>query len=286
MTILETVGVSVDYTPGTPMQVHALRGLDLKIEQGEILGVIGRTGSGKSTLVQVLGAQLRPTSGKVLLDGRDIWDKPKKLRQVRFDVGIVFQYPEYQLFEETVAKDIAFGPKNKGISGKELEAVVAEAAEFVGLDSALLERSPFELSGGEKRRAAIAGVIAMKPRVLVLDEPAAGLDPKGREDILERVRGYRDRTGAAVVLVSHSMEDVASVCERVLVLESGEGKMCAPVSEVFSCGEQLEALGLRVPQITQVFLELKKRGLTDDASVYTVEDGLAAALSLLKGGEA
>ena len=285
MTILETAGVSVDYTPGTPMQVHALRELDLKIEEGEILGVIGRTGSGKSTLVQVLGAQLKPTRGKVLLDGQDIWEKPRELRNVRFNVGIVFQYPEYQLFEETVRKDIAFGPKNKGLRGEELERAVAEAAEFVGLDPELLERSPFELSGGEKRRAAIAGVIAMKPRVLVLDEPAAGLDPRGREDILRRVRDYRDKTGSSVVLVSHSMEDVASVCERVLVLEDGQRKMCADVREVFSKGDELAALGLRVPQITQVFLELAKRGIAADTSVYTVEDGLAAALRLLKGGK-
>ena len=218
MALIETHDLRFVYGKGTPFEKVALDGVDISINEGEFIGVIGHTGSGKSTLVQLLNGLLRPESGSILLDGKDIWAKPKKIRNVRFEVGLVFQYPEYQLFEETVYKDIAFGPSNKGIKKKdELDQIIRTAAEFSGLKESLLEKSPFDLSGGEKRRAAIAGVIAMQPRVLILDEPTAGLDPKGRDRILDRISTYREKTGSTVLLVSHSMEDIARVADRVLV---------------------------------------------------------------------
>ena len=285
MSIIETRDLSLVYGAGTELEVKALSGCSFSADAGEVIGIIGHTGSGKSTLVQLLNGLLKPTSGKVLFDGADIWAKPKKIRNIRFEIGLVFQYPEYQLFEETVYKDIAFGPANKGLKGDELDAAVREAAMLTGLTDEILEKSPFDLSGGEKRRAAIAGVMAMKPRVLILDEPTAGLDPQGRENILDRVLEYRDRTGSCVLLVSHSMEDVARVADRVLVLSGGKLEMFAPTQEVFSRGEELSEIGLQVPQVTQVFLELKRLGFDADASVYTVEDGLREALRLIKGGD-
>lgn len=284
MAIIETQELSLVYGQGSALEVTALDKCSFSIEAGEVLGVIGHTGSGKSTMAQLLNGLLKPTSGKVLLDGKDIWEKPKEIRRVRFDVGLVFQYPEYQLFEDTVYKDIAFGPKNKGLKGDELDRAVREAAEFTGLKPELLEKSPFDLSGGEKRRAAIAGVMAMRPRVLILDEPTAGLDPHGRERILDRVLEYRDKTGSAIILVSHSMEDIARVADRVLVLNHGRAEMCDPTAAVFSRGEELAAMGLRVPQVTEIFLELKKLGVDVNTSVYTVKDGLAQVLRLLRGG--
>ncbi len=279
--IIETRSLTLTYSAGTTMEIHALEDCSFSLEAGELMCVIGHTGSGKSTLVQLLNGLLTPTSGTVLLDGEDIFADKKRLRQARFDVGLVFQYPEHQLFEETVRKDIAFGPKNKGLKGAELEQAVIQAAKFAGLDERLLDKSPFDLSGGEKRRAAIAGVMAMQPRVLVLDEPTAGLDPAGREQLLDRIKKYRDRTGSSVVLVSHSMEDVADCADRVLVLDHGKMVCCDVPEKVFSDAARLESIGLRVPQITRIFLELQRMGLDVNVSVHTVEQGLAEALRLL-----
>ncbi len=285
--VIETRSLSLTYSAGTMMEIHALEDCSFSVEAGELMCVIGHTGSGKSTLVQLLNGLLTPTSGEVLLNGKNIFADKKSLRQARFEVGLVFQYPEHQLFEETVRKDIAFGPKNKGLKGEELEQAILQAAEFAGLEEQLLDKSPFDLSGGEKRRAAIAGVMAMQPRVLILDEPTAGLDPAGREQLLERIKKYRDRTGSSVLLVSHSMEDVADCADRVLVLDHGKMVCCDVPEKVFSDAARLEGIGLRVPQVTRVFLELKKRGIDVDTSVHTVEQGLAEALRLLgsKGGE-
>ena len=282
--IIETRSLSLTYSAGTTMEINALKDCSFALEQGELMCIIGHTGSGKSTLVQLLNGLLTPTSGEVLLDGENIFADKKRLRKARFDVGLVFQYPEYQLFEETVRKDIAFGPKNKGLKGEELEQAVKQAADFAGLDDSLLDKSPFDLSGGEKRRAAIAGVMAMQPRVLVLDEPTAGLDPAGREQLLERIKQYRDRTGSSVVLVSHSMEDVADCADRVLVLDHGSVVCCDVPEKVFADAERLESIGLRVPQITRIFLELKRMGFEVNTSVHTVEQGLSEALRLLERG--
>ena len=286
MSIIEAKDLSLSYSPGTSMEVRALDGCSFSLEKGEVMCVIGHTGSGKSTLVQLLNGLLKPTSGTVLYDGNDIFADKKLLREVRFNVGLVFQYPEHQLFEDTVYKDIAFGPKNKGLSGDELDAAIRSAAEFAGLKSELLEKSPFDLSGGEKRRAAIAGVMAMQPRVLILDEPTAGLDPMGRSQMLDRIMDYRSKTGSSIVLVSHTMEDVARCADRVLVLNHGRVQKCASPSEVFGDAEMLEASGLRVPDITKVFVELKKLGVPVDTSIHTVDKGVDELLRLFgKAGE-
>lgn len=282
--IIETKGLSLTYSANTMLEIHALENCSFTVERGELMCVIGHTGSGKSTLVQLLNGLLTPSAGTVLLDGADIFADKKKLRQVRFDVGLVFQYPEHQLFEETVYKDIAFGPKNKGLKGEELEKAIADAADFAGLSVDLLQKSPFELSGGEKRRAAIAGVMAMRPRVLILDEPTAGLDPAGRLRLLERIMEYRDKTGSSVLLVSHSMEDVALCADRVLVLNKGEVVCCDTPRAVFSDAQKLEDIGLRVPQITRVFLELRRLGYDADVSVHTVGQGFAEAMRLINEG--
>ena len=282
MGIIETQDLRFVYGKGTPFEKVALDGVSISVEQGEFIGVIGHTGSGKSTLVQLLNGLLRPESGKVLLDGNDIWAKPKKIRNVRFEVGLVFQYPEYQLFEETVYKDIAFGPTNKGIKDKdELDKIIRTSAEFAGLKESLLEKSPFDLSGGEKRRAAIAGVIAMQPKVLILDEPTAGLDPKGRDRILDRIRTYRQKTGSTVLLVSHSMEDIARVADRVLIMNRGKVEMFDQTKNIFKHGERLAEIGLRVPQVTQVFLELKRLGANVRTDVYTMDFAKGVALDFL-----
>ena len=251
---------------------------------GEFLGIIGHTGSGKSTLIQHLNGLLRPTDGQILLDGEDIWAKPKEIRKVRFQVGLVFQYPEYQLFEETVYKDIAFGPKNMGLQGEEIDRRVRQAAVFAGLDEDILERSPFELSGGQKRRVAIAGVIAMEPKVLILDEPTAGLYPRGREAILAQLRAYHEQKGSTIILVSHSMEEIARNVDRIVVMSHAHKLMDGTPEEVFSRAEELLQVGLDVPQVTKVAMELQKRGLLRDSSVYTIEE-LARRLLTLKGGE-
>ncbi len=286
MPVLETQNLTFVYSPGTPFEKTAMADVSLSIEEGDFIGVIGHTGSGKSTLVQHLNGLLKPTSGKVLLEGRDIWAEPGKIRDVRFQVGMVFQYPEHQLFEDTTYKDIAFGPKNMGLSRDEIDGRVRRAAAFVGLKEELLEKSPFELSGGEKRRAAIAGVMAMEPRVLILDEPTAGLDPKGRDMILEQIRAYKEENDTTVLLVSHSMEDVARVAKRVLVMNGGQIAMFAPTAEVFSRAEELESIGLSIPAVTKVFMRLREQGYPVGDNVYTVGQAEQRLLSLLKGGDA
>ena len=272
------------YSAGTPFQRSAVEDVSIDVMPGEFLGIIGHTGSGKSTLIQHLNGLLRPTQGRVLLDGKDIWAEPKKIRQVRFQVGLVFQYPEYQLFEETVYADIAFGPKNMGLSKDEIDARVRRAAGFVGISEAELSKSPFDLSGGQKRRAAIAGVIAMEPDVLILDEPTAGLDPAGRESILKNIRDYQAAQHAAVVMVSHSMEEIASNVDRLIVMEKGTAVMTGAPSEVFSHAAELVSMGLNVPCMTQVLLRLQQLGVNVPASAYTVEQAADILEPLLKGG--
>ena len=258
------------YSVGTPFEKAAIEGIDLTLPQGQLIGVIGHTGSGKSTFIQHLNALLQPTSGAVLCGSEDI-NKDKFTRKaIRFKVGLVFQYPEYQLFEETCYKDIAFGPKNMGLDEAEVDKRVHEAAEFVGLDEALLERSPFELSGGQKRRVAVAGVMAMKPRILVLDEPAAGLDPEGRDEILSEVKDYHKKTGTTVLLVSHSMEDIAKYADKVLVMSRKKIAMYDTVEKVFARAPELLELGLSVPQVTKIFLKLREMGVDVPADVYTI----------------
>ncbi len=284
MAVIETKNLTLTYGGGTPFERTALKNCSLKIEQGEYVAIIGHTGSGKSTLVQLLNGLLKPSSGKVLLEGRDIWAKPKEIKKVRFKVGMVFQFPEYQLFAETVREDIAYGPTNQGYNDNEIKAIVEDTARLVGITS-LLDKSPFDLSGGEKRRAAIAGVMAMAPKVLILDEPTAGLDPRGRELVLDLVDKYRQETGASIILVSHSMEDVAARAERVIVLNDGKLEMQGTVKEVFSRADELSRMGLKIPQITQVFMELRKLGFEADCSVFNVDEGVKEAMRLIgKGG--
>ena len=281
--IIRVNNLTHTYSAGTPFERSAVAGMDIEVMPGEFLGIIGHTGSGKSTLIQHLNGLLKPTSGRILLDGVDIWEKPKEIRRVRFQVGLVFQYPEYQLFEETVYKDIAFGPGNMGLDKEEIDRRVRQAAAFVGLDESLLDKSPFELSGGQKRRVAIAGVIAMEPKVLILDEPTAGLDPAGREKILAQIRAYHEEKGTTVILVSHSMEEIAQNVDRIVVLKGGKRYMDGTPREVFARAGELEAVGLDVPQVTKVAAELRRRGLPIDTAVYTVEE-LKSALLRLRGG--
>ncbi len=280
MPIIETKNLSHLYSPGTPFAHYALRDVNFSAERGEFLGIIGHTGSGKSTLIQHLNGLLRPTSGQILFDGQDIYQSKKFTHEIRFRVGLVFQYPEYQLFEETVFKDISFGPKNMGLSEQEVEARVREAAGFVGIPDENLERSPFELSGGQKRRTTIAGVIAMEPDVLILDEPTSGLDPKGRDSILQNIRDYQRAKNATVIMVSHSMEEIASNVDRLVVMNDGGIAMNGTPREVFSRAQELTALGLDIPQVTRVFLRLRELGLPVDSSVYTIEQAKAAILAL------
>lgn len=274
--------VSYIYSPGTPYEIRALDNVSVGIEEGKITGVIGHTGSGKSTLVQLLNGLEKPMSGRVLLDGTDIWEKPREIGKIRFRVGLVMQYPEYQLFEETIRRDISFGPRNMGLDEEEIARRVDMAADFVGLDKTLLDKSPFDLSGGQKRRAAIAGVIAMKPEVLVLDEPAAGLDPMGRDGIFDGILRYGRETGATVVVVSHSMEDMARLCDALIVMAHAKVAMQGNCADIFSRAEELEAIGLTVPQITRLMATLKQRGVALDGSFYTVEDAARALAPILK----
>ena len=285
MAILETKNLTYTYGVGTPFEKTAVENVNLSVEKGAFVGVIGHTGSGKSTLIQMLNGLIRPTSGQVLLNGEDIWAKPKEIRRVRFQVGMVFQYPEYQLFEETVIKDIMFGPKNMGLSDEEALKRAKEAAHFTDLKPELLEKSPFELSGGEKRRAAIAGVIAMDPEVLILDEPTAGLDPRGRDVLLAQITQYHKARGNTVLLVSHSMEDIGRTADRILVMNGGRAAMLDETKKVFERGPQLEAMGLRVPQITKIMQELVAMGLPVDASTLTVDDALHQLIPILKRKE-
>jgi energy-coupling factor transport system ATP-binding protein len=281
--ILKIEKVSFVYGKGTPFEKLALDNVSLSFKKGRITGLIGHTGSGKSTLVNLLNGLYKPTEGSVYLDGVDIWEKPKEISKIRYKVGLVMQYPEYQLFDETVRADIGFAPRNLGLDAEEIERRVAEAVAFTGIDGALLDKSPFELSGGQKRRVAIAGILAMRPRVLILDEPTAGLDPKGCNEILANIRAYREEEGATVVLVSHSMEDIAANAQRVMVLEGGHLKMLDDTRAVFARGDELTAMGLNVPQITRVFLSLAKRGHSDLGSVLSPEEAITA-LNRLTGG--
>lgn len=283
MTILETENLTHYYENGMAGAVAAIEDINVKFEKGEIVGIIGHTGSGKSTLLQHLNGLLKPDSGRVLLDGEDINKDKRTLRAARFKVGLCFQYPEYQLFEETVYKDISFGPKNMGLDGDETDRRVRRAAEFVGLSEEHLKKSSFDLSGGEKRRAAIAGVMAMEPEVLILDEPTAGLDPRGREIILSLVRTYREQTGSTVILVSHSMEDVAKTADKVLVLNRSRVAMFGTVPEVYSRTDELEEMGLSVPQITKIFRALHDRGFDVSPSVFTVSQGVDELIRYFEG---
>ncbi|MBQ5994524.1 MAG: energy-coupling factor transporter ATPase [Clostridia bacterium] len=282
MSLIKTENLSYVYSQGSPFQVTALDNISITIEKGEFIGIIGHTGSGKSTLVQHLNGILKPTSGKVFFEGTDIFKDRQTTKNVRFKVGLCFQYPEYQLFENTVYDDIAFGPKNMGLSKDEIDEYVLEAASFVGIKKELLKKSPFELSGGEKRRAAIAGVIAMKPEVLILDEPTAGLDPKGRKRIERMIADYRQATESTVIIVSHSMEDIARTVGKVLVMNHGKAEMFAGVDEVFSKIERLPEIGLDVPSITRIMLRLRSLGYDVRTDIYTVEQAKDELLFLLK----
>ena len=280
--ILQVQSLNYVYSAGTPFEHKALDNVSFTVHRGEFIGIIGHTGSGKSTLMQQMNGLLKPTSGTILLDGKDIWSDKKLTRQARFRVGLVFQYPEYQLFEETVYKDIAFGPKNMGLKEEEIDRRVREAAGFVGITEEQLQVSPFDLSGGQKRRVAIAGVIAMEPEVLILDEPTAGLDPVGRAAILENIEQYRKAKNATIMMVSHSMEDVARLTDRLLVMNGSRLAMDAPPAEVFTHAEEVKAMGLAIPQVTEIFMQLRALGL-DVKNVYTIDQAVAE-LKRLKGG--
>ena len=283
MSLLEVKDLSFTYGVGTAFEKKAVNDVSLSVDKGEFIGIIGHTGSGKSTLIQMLNGLIKPTAGQVLLDGVDIWKEPKKIRKVRFRVGMVFQYPEYQLFEETVEKDIAYGPKNMGLSEDEIKKRVSDSARFVGLKPELLKKSPFELSGGEKRRAAIAGVIAMDPEILILDEPTAGLDPKGRDVLLTQIATYHKAKGNTVLLVSHSMEDISKIADRILVMNRGNMFAFDTTKNIFSRGEEIEKIGLQIPQITKIMLGLKKNGYDVPTDVYSVEQAVMEILKLRKG---
>lgn len=276
-------GLSHIYSPKTPFECSAISDINLDIFPGETLGIIGHTGSGKSTLISHLNGLNKPSSGTITYDGEDIFKTKEFTHSIRFNVGLVLQYPEYQLFEETIYKDIAFGPTNMGLSKEEINERVFEAARFAGIDENLLDLSPFELSGGQKRRVAIAGVIAMRPKVLILDEPTAGLDPAGREDLLAHIRNYRDTTGAAIVIVSHSMEDIAATADRLIVMSGGKVILSGTPNEVFSHSDELISAGLDLPQITHIVNALRKRGIELESSIYTVEQAVKAILHL--GGD-
>lgn len=282
MSILELKNICYTYGVGTPFEKKAVNDVSFSVNKGELIGIIGHTGSGKSTLVQMLNGLMKPTSGQVLLDGVDIWDKPKEIRKIRFKVGMVFQYPEYQLFEETVYKDISFGPFNKGLSQEEIDKEVRRAARFTGLKDELLDKSPFDLSGGEKRRAAIAGVIAMDPDVLVLDEPTAGLDPMGRDVLLSQIVRYHKERQNTVLLVSHSMEDIARVADRIVVMNKSKLVMFDETQKVFARGDELEKIGLRIPQITKIMSQLRKRGVDVPEGILTVDSAVDYLLPFIK----
>ena len=282
MSAIRVENLSCTYGAKTPFEQHAVNNVSFEINKGDFVGLIGHTGSGKSTLVQMLNGLIKPTSGKVYIDSADLWEKPKEIRKFRFKVGLVFQYPEYQLFEETVYKDIAFGPTNMGLSQSEIKERVERAAKFVGLKQELLNKSPFDLSGGEKRRAAIAGVIAMEPEVLILDEPTAGLDPVGRNVLLSQISQYQKAKNNTVILVSHSMEDVARVTNKVMVMNKGNLAMFADTKDVFSKADELSKMGLKVPQITQVVEALRAKGVNLPHGILTVDRAVCEITELLK----
>ena len=283
MNAAELRGVSYVYSEHTPFCKVAVDHIDIAFEEKIITGIIGHTGSGKSTVSQLLNGLLKPSAGVVEVDGKDIWAEPKKIKNVRFSVGLVFQYPEYQLFEETCYKDIAFGPKNMGLDEKEIDERVREAAELVGLSEELFEKSPFDLSGGQKRRVAIAGIMAMRPKILILDEPAAGLDPRGRDEILSRIAQYRQKTDSTVIIISHSMEDMAVYCDKILVMSDSKPYMYGTPSEVFGRAAELEAVGLSVPQVTKMMLALAEQGFDVRTDVYTVAQAKEEIERLLRG---
>ena len=283
-TVLKTEKLAYVYQEGSPFEHKAIYDVDIEIEKGDLVGIIGHTGSGKSTLIEHFNGLLKPTNGKVYVQGKDIWANKSEIRNVRFAVGLCFQYPEYQLFEETVYKDIAFGPKNMGLSDDEIKSRVYEAIHFVGLTDDYAEKSPFDLSGGEKRRVAIAGVMAMKPEILILDEPCAGLDPKGRDTVLSLIENYREKTGSTVMIISHSMEDVAKIATKVLVMNKGQVAYYGTVDGIFSKHNELISMGLNIPEVTTLFIKLKEKGYNVRTNIYTVEDGKKELLSLLKGG--
>lgn len=282
MEIIRVNNLSFVYGTKTPIEHTAVDNLSFSVEKGDFVGIIGHTGSGKSTLVQMLNGLVKPTKGEVFVDGQNIWDKPKEIRKVRFKVGLVFQYPEYQLFEETVYKDICFGPANMGLEGEMLKERVMQAVDFTGLSHELLNRSPFELSGGEKRRVAIAGVIAMQPEVLILDEPAAGLDPMGKEILLTQIYNYHKRSGTTVLLVSHSMEDIAKVANKVIVMNDSKMEMYDKTAAVFSQTEKLYKMGLEVPQITRIMNALNDKGYGFKSGTLTVEDAFEQIYTRIK----
>lgn len=281
---IEVRNLSHTYSVGTPFQHDAVKHLSFTVERGEFLGIIGHTGSGKSTLIQHLNGLLKPTEGDVLLDGESIWKDKLTTRAARFRVGLVFQYPEYQLFEDTVFQDIAFGPKNMGLKEDEIRQRVLRAADFAGVNPDVLDKSPFDLSGGQKRRVAIAGVIAMEPEVIIFDEPTAGLDPAGCASLLENIRAYRQATGATILMVSHSMDDVARLADRLLVLNEGQVEMLGKPAEIFAQAKRLQEIGLSVPQVTSLFLRLRELGMPVNPATYTVEDALEQLLRLKGGG--
>ncbi len=286
MAILEVKNLTHSYSGNSPFINDAVKDISFTVNEGEIIGIIGHTGSGKSTLVQHLNGLLKPTEGNVLFQNEDIWADPTQIRKIRSQVGLVFQYPEYQLFEETVFKDISFGPKNMGLCGDELENTVKEICDIVGVKPEFFEKSPFDLSGGEKRRVAIAGVMAMKPQVIVFDEPTAGLDPKGREDVMEIIRNYRKATNATVIIISHSMEDMASLADKILVLNKGELFMFDTPENVFSNGEALRKIGLNIPIVTKVFEELSRLGIDLPKKPLTVDEALEILKELKVGNNA
>jgi len=284
MSFLEIKNLSYTYGEKTAFEKTAVENVSVNIEKGEVIGIIGHTGSGKSTFVQMLNGLIRPTSGEIILDGNNIWSKPKEIRKVRFKVGMVFQYPEYQLFDETVYKDISFGPINMGKNEKEIDEAVRRAAKFVNLPDSLLNKSPFDLSGGEKRRAAIAGVIAMDPEVLILDEPTAGLDPKGKDLLLSQIRQYHRQRNNTILLVSHSMEDVAQIADKVMVMNKSHLEMFDTPKNVFSRVEEIEKMGLRVPQVTKIVTILKEKGYDLPDGILTVDQAFIEIANLLKKG--
>lgn len=284
MPILKTENLTYTYAPGTPFKHTAVNNISFSVKKGEITGIIGHTGSGKSTLLQLLNGLLKPTEGTVYFDGRNIWEEPKKIGAYRYKIGLVFQYPEYQLFEETVKEDIAYGPKNMKLSDEEIQKRVNEAINIVGLKENLLYKSPFDLSGGEKRRAAIAGIMAMKPDVIVFDEPTAGLDPIGRETVFEAIKKYRRDNNATIIIVSHSMEDMAAICENIIVMNDGNVVMHDNVDNVFKNSQKLKEIGLNVPLVTDVLLTLKDMGIDISAEYFTVDSAAEYLISLIKGG--
>lgn len=281
MPIIETHNLSFTYSKGTPFEKKAVNNINISINENEIIGIVGHTGSGKSTLIKLFNALLRPSSGQIYLDGKDIWENPKKIREVRFKVGLVFQYPEHQLFEDTVYKDISFGPKNMGLKPKDIDTNVINAVKFIDFPMDLLQNSPFELSGGQKRRAAIAGVIAMDPQVLILDEPSAGLDPKGREYLINQISTYHKKRGNTVIFVSHSMEDIAKIADRVLVLDNGNALMFDKPSKVFSNAQKLQQIGLDIPDITKVMIKLRQKGFKLDENIITIDQAVSSIKNLI-----